>query len=214
MPSTLLSLNTSNYVPNETATYSLSFEPTQINNAYVSLDSLSLYNSIFNITAKYGNNQFSIQWIDGTVYNFTIPDSYLEYDALNAYIEQQCLLNNLYMLDTNSNNVFFFNISSNLNRYKVELDVYYVPNSSTASALKWTVPSGATWSLPVNNTTPQIFFNAGLQIVTGLTQNTYLPPSPLNTNYQVFSISIPKLLQVFILRQAQDTSIYLKKLQA
>ena len=107
MPSTLLSLNTSNYVQNETATYSLSFEPTQINNAYVSLDSLSLYNSIFNITAKYGNNQFSIQWIDGTVYNFTIPDSYLEYDALNAYIEQQCLLNNLYMLDTNSNNVFF-----------------------------------------------------------------------------------------------------------
>ena len=196
MPTSLITLNSTNYVGN--SSYQLNILPNNFTGMSLSLDSLSMYNSIFNITAKYGNNQFSIKWIDGTIYNFVIPDSYMEYTALNVYIEQQCLLNNLYMTSTDgSTNIFFFKISSNLQLYKVELDVYYVPTSANATILGWILPTGATWSLPSVNTCPQIQFNAGLNVIMGLSQVQYYPVNTTSGNQTILSDTIPKLLQVF-----------------
>lgn len=195
MPSQLLNLNSSNYIGN--GQYKLDFHPTDFNGSYVSLETLSMYNSIFNITSTYANNNFKIKWIDGTIYDFIIPDSYLEYDDLNAYVEQKCLENNLYMTNTDGDNIYFFKIQTNLNRYKVQLDIFYVPNSANATTLGWVVPELATWTLPINNTTPQIWFNAGLRKIMGFNDDIYYPQTISSNNEVVFSNIVAKLLQVF-----------------
>lgn len=195
MPSQLLNLNSSHYIGN--GEYRLGFHPTDFTGSFVSLDTMSLYNSIFNITADYGNNVFKIKWIDGTIYDFIIRDSYLEYNDLNAYIEQKCLENNLYMTNTDGDNIYFFKIQSNLNRYKVQLDIFYVPNSANATTLGWVVPELATWTLPINNTTPQIWFNAGLRKIMGFSDDIYYPQTISSKNEVVFSNIVAKLLQVF-----------------
>ena len=112
----------------------------------IMIQEMTLYNSFFNIKEEYNNNKFSIVW-RGTTYNFTIPDSYLDATGLNAYIKQVSLINKLYM-EQGTEIVSFFEINVNESRYRNEIYVVAIPTSTEASALGWTLPSGASWILP------------------------------------------------------------------
>jgi hypothetical protein len=192
-----LSLDSSHYQGN--GVYEYQFKPADFQDTTISLMSIVFYNSLFNIKAKYDNNTFSIKWIDDEVYSFTIPDGYYEFDDLNTYIEQQCLLNNLYLnKDNGTKNIFFFNLSTNPSRYRTQLDVYAVPTASEATDLTYSLPSGATWNYPATATTPQITFSGGLLKTMGMTSNSTFPVVASDEDETFLSDVNPRLLPVFV----------------
>ena len=190
-----LSLNTKHYQGN--GVYEYKFNPSDFQDCTISLFSFAMNNSLFNIKEKYNNNKFSITWIDNTVYNFVIPDGYYEFEDINTYIEQQCLLNGLYLTkDSGTKTIFFISLSTNPSSYKTQIDTYAVPTSSQASTLGYSKPSSA-WSYPTIATTPQITFSTGLLEMLGMTVNTTFPPAQLSTDYTYLSDTYPKLLKIF-----------------
>lgn len=188
----LLLLNTTHYKGN--GVYEYTFNPTDFSDSTISIHKLAMYNSIFNVKPKYDNNSFIITWIDNTVYHFTIPDGYYEFDDINTFIEQQCLLNNLYLTkDNGTKNIFFFNLSTNPTQYKTQIDIFAVPTSTEANDLGYTKPTN-NWSYPATPKTPIITFSAGLLKTLGMSQT---PSSMLDDDYTQLSDKNPRLLPAF-----------------
>lgn len=155
-------INASNKVPNTTNRYSYRFPSAVKFNAtdQIALQSISLYNSFFNIEQSRNNNRFSIIWNADTsvTYNFLMPDSFMDVEGINAYIQQQCLLNNLYMVDADGKNWFFIELQIAPTTYGVELRLYPVPTEAIANEFGLIIPTGATWSFPATKKTPQFSF--------------------------------------------------------
>lgn len=157
-------LNSSNYVPGTNNKFSYRF-PTSggvtFNNAKIGLQSLSIFNSTFNITSTIGNNKFSIGWtanwtgwISNSQTNITpttrwfnclIPDGYYTVASLNYFIQSQFIKNNLYMIPTattNSStiNLYFLEAIQNPTAYALQLNTFALPTyanySSTVSKSK------------------------------------------------------------------------------
>lgn len=171
--------------------------PVTFKNAKVAVESLSIYNSTFNINTKFNNNVMSILWL-GNTYNIIIPDGYYSIDQLNSFLQQQCLINNLYCTtNSGSNYVYFINLSANVVTYDIELDLFTIPTSTQASALGFTIASGATWSFPASATTPQLQINAGLQTLFGMTNQSLFPLTPQSTNQTFVSNGTPVISPVF-----------------
>jgi len=163
----------------------------------VALQSISLYNSIFNVEAIRGNNTFSIIWNANTTvqYNFTIPDGNYSVSALNYFLQQQCILNNLYVTNANGDYIYFFEILTNSNRYACQLNSFVLPTSATASTLGYVKPSGATWDWPVSAKTPQIIIGSVFGSLIGFDAQTY-PASVQATNQQKISDKTPQIAVV------------------
>ena len=194
----LLLLNTSHFQGGNT--YKFKFpKPIDIKKAKLSLSSFSIYNSTYNITSDLKNNSFSIDWL-GTNYNFVIPDGYYSISDINYYIQQQCLLYNLYMTKNNgAQNVYFIEITTNSVRYKAQINLYYIPTSTQANdpKLAYSKPSSATWNFPTNATTPQITLSTGLGRILGMTAQLIFPLNPSTTNQSFLSDTYPRLSPVF-----------------
>lgn len=163
----------------------------------LSLMSVNIYNQTFNIAPKYNNDKFSIIWINGTTYNFTIPPGYYSASDLNTYVEYVCLLNNLYVSVSNQTApVYFISIKANVIQYKGQIDVVAVPTASEATNFKYTKPSGATWNYPNTPRTPQIVLSPGLGKILGFKANLTLPPTPVGSTISFFSDVTPVISPV------------------
>ena len=124
----------------------------------IGVESLSVYNSIFNVEASRGNNTFSIIWnADSAVtYNFTIPDGFYSISDLNYYIQYECVQNDLYVTNSAGNYVYFVELVVNSTVYGAELRCYALPDATEAGVLGYTKPSGASWSFHASlDQTPQ-----------------------------------------------------------
>lgn len=197
MPRDLVIINTANYNGGNKYTYRFP-SGIKMENTKLSLYSLSMYNSTYNISSDLRNNTFSINWL-GTVYNFTIPDGYYSIPDLNFYLQQQMLLNNLYLTVNNGGqNVFFVELVVNTVRYKAQLNCYYIPTSANASLLGYTKPGSASWSYPSSNETPTISFCSGLLTLLGFKDGLISYPSVAQaTNYTKVSDTYPVLSPIF-----------------
>lgn len=172
--------------------------PTSVSfkNAKVSVGSVSIYNSTYNISPEFENNVLSLIWL-GTTFNITIPSGYYSFDSLNLYIRQQCLINNLYLIMSNGDFVYFIQVSPNKVTYKVEIDLFTIPTSAQATTLGYTQPVGASWSYPVSATTPQIQLNDGLKKLFGFKTQILFPLTPQTTNQTFICDGNPLLSPVF-----------------
>jgi hypothetical protein len=189
-------LNSSNYVAGSGNQFSISFPGNGIKfNAgdRIAVAGLAIYNSIFNVQASRGNNKITVVWNAATpqTYVFTIPDGYYSANDLNAFIQQQCILNNLYMTTNNgSTYVYFVEIATNAVRYAISLNVYALPTSAQATTLGYSLPSGATWTLPASAQTPQITINTAFGALVGQAAGTY-PAAISATSVQTISAFTP-----------------------
>ena len=188
-------LNSSNYNPNySTPTYELSF-PSEINASGqtdydIAIQSVSVFNNSFNISANQNNNTFSISWL-GTTYNGTIPDGYYSVSDLNYTIQNFCIANNLYLINTSNNkNSYYVEVLANSIYYKLQLNTFLIPTSTQAAALSLVKPAGATWSFPTTATTPTLTFGAKLGQYFGLPAGTY-PATPQTTQNTTYSTITP-----------------------
>ena len=188
-------LNSSNYVQGSGNQFSIQFPSVTKFNAgdKIGVAGLAIYNSTFNITASRGNNKISIIWNGATpqTYTFTFPDGYYSASDMNAYIQQQCIINGLYMTTNNgSTYVYFVEITTNAVRYAISLNSYFLPTTAQATSLGYALPSGATWALPSSAQTPQIIINSAFGQLVGQNAGTY--PSTISaTSTQTVSAFTP-----------------------
>ena len=67
--------------------------------------------SFYNISAAYGNNQFTFYWptagsgTANTSTAITIPDGFYTTTSLNAYLQQYCITNGYYLVNASGQNV-------------------------------------------------------------------------------------------------------------
>jgi hypothetical protein len=176
-----LNINTSHYQGNSQFKYSLKEalkSPQDV--THVAVTNCSVYNNTFNITSSYGNNTITINW-SGTNYTMTIPNGYYSVSDINSYLQAYCYSNLLYMNSTSGSTIYFIEFLTNSPRYAIALNLYTIPNTAGATSLSYSLPSGATWTLPTTTTTPTVTFNSAFGSLIGYSAGTY-PSTAQSTN--------------------------------
>lgn len=158
-----LILNSNNVVAgSNNTTYKYNFMmPTEIlDEAQMTISSVVLPYSWFNISAANNNNKFNFYFPDssspGAGYFVTLQDGFYSVTDINAALQQFCIANGLYLINANGKYVYFLTILYNPTFYAVQSVAQFVPTS---------LPSG--WTEPANwvgyNATP---FTPILQVTT------------------------------------------------
>jgi len=190
-------LNSSNYVAGSgnKYTYVLPSSTKFEEKAKIGVASIACYNSTFNITASRGNNTITLVWNASTpaTYTFTIPDGYFSLNDLNYFIQQQCILNNLYVTNSSGQNVYFVEIVANNPRYSAQLNTYFIPTSALATTLGYTKPAGATWSYPSTSACPQVTISSAFGLLIGFSAGSYPATATVSTNQQFISTLTPNI---------------------
>jgi hypothetical protein len=125
-----------------------------------------MYYSWFNITATFGNNVFSYNWIDGagvaTTYTITIPDGLYEISTINQYLQFEFIKNGHYLVNSAGANVYYAEFLINAPRYAVQVNTFLFP---TALPVGYTNPAGV--AFPPQSFNPVITFPAGINKIFG-----------------------------------------------
>jgi hypothetical protein len=160
MSFTLL-LNSSNVIGSNNNTYQYKF----VNGNFVipegsemAISQITIPYSWYNITNNYYNNTFNIKWVNAgaTVQTFTLPNGFYDIDSISAYIQQICIQNGWYLVDSTGSNYYYIVLSTNSNYYKIQLLLMNVPVSLPSG---WSAPSN--WAgYPASTLAPQFSLNA------------------------------------------------------
>lgn len=179
-----------------------------------SLNTLSVYNSFWNVAAEYGNNTITIKipifsaanvYVMNT-YVCVLPDGKYDFAGMNDAINNACLNAGLYLLDSSGKVVVFQQITDNRVTYSNELYTYYIPTAAQASALGMTNPGGLSI---LNSGNKQVCAQVVItqpnqQRLTGFGVGTY-PPAPLESTavtwsntaaYTAYSTTTPEVNRV------------------
>lgn len=185
---------------NDTYKYTFPNGAVNFSNDQIAVASISMYFSWFNITSattasRYNNNTYQYIWTDGggsTTYTVTMPDGYYEVKDLNAFLQYTMVQNGHYLIDSNSDFVYYLEMVVNPTYYGVQVNSYPLP---TALPGGWSNPAGIVFPavastpqlviLPTNNFGKVIGFNAG----------TY-PAAVQATNYSVLSQFSPQITPI------------------
>ena len=188
---------------NTNATYTYNFIGGGFNvddNTMVMVSSAQIPYSIFNITAAYNNNSFTLGFPTGanagTYTNFTvvIPDGFYTIEDLNSFMQQFAITNGLYLINDAGENVYYtpaFYV--NQVSYAIQILLYTVQR---ALPTDWTQP--ANWigySTHTANRTPHIHVSATNNFgdYIGFTSGQYPPTLPRTTDYSVLSNKKPPI---------------------
>lgn len=175
------------------AVFTLKFNSTQtFNRAKIGLQSFSTYYSWFNITSKLNNNSFTYTWVDNTVNTVSLADGFYSVADINNALINAMVLNTHFLINSQGSNVYYLLVAVNSVRYAIEITSNPVPVTLPSG---WSMPSGATWSLPSPAATPQLTVpssnNFGSLI--GFSAATY-PASQQATIYSIVSNSPPPVI--------------------
>jgi hypothetical protein len=166
----------------------------------IGLQSLSIFNSTFNISQVFGNNTFSMSFpianssnqLFYQTLNVTIPDGYYTVSDLNYFLQSQMIANNLYLVNsTSQENVYFLEFTTNSVQYVLQINSYPIYTQSQATALGLTLPNGASWKLPSVSYCPQITLCQGLGTYFGMTTLTLPPVSNYSQIFNQTSQTVP-----------------------
>ena len=159
----LMTFTSADQVLNTTNRFRKDFpQPINMTGWRIGLQSISCFNCTFNIRADYANNQFTLYFPNNIVsstqplpygvYNFTFPDSYMAASDMNAFLQQQCILNNLYAITSTGKYVYFIELVQNTPYYAIQLNTYTIPTQDIANKLGYIQCPNATWTW--SQTTP------------------------------------------------------------
>lgn len=191
-------LNSNNKSSNNSFTYEFPSSIKFLPDSKIALQSMSLYNSIFNIEARRLNHKFTIYWNADTqtVFNFVIDDGNYSVSDLNYLLQFYCIQNDLYLIDVGDNkNKYFLEIVLNANVYGIQINSYAIPTAATATTLNLIKPTGATWDFPTAPETPQLEFGAEFGSLLGFVGGVYPDAvSAIDTNSK--STIVPQIAPV------------------
>ena len=196
-----LVLNSSNVSNTSTNT---SFKYNFINGGFLIKDmemcvsSITLPYSFYNISSYYNNQTFSLIFPKGATtqtISITLPEGFYTVPDINSYIQQICLDNGAYLIDSTGNYVYYQQLVYNSTYYSVQLLLYPVPTSlpsgySYASA--GTLYTSAA-NLPTTAYTPQFVLASSGSIATiiGFKAGTTYPSAQTTSNQSILSTLTP-----------------------
>jgi hypothetical protein len=169
-------------------------------NARLDIVSASFYHQFFNFRPEYNNTNFSITWVDGTVYNFSPSPGNYNTDQFNAYLAFSQASIGMYWLDANNNKVFPISISTNLVSYSNTLSILFIPDPALATSLGLKRPPDGLLSaaFPAGRKVPTFTFPSGIGRIFGFNNQLSHPPSPTTGDtYFYESDSTPIASQIF-----------------
>lgn len=189
-----LILNKNNLVSdsnNNTYRYTFPAGSVRFLNSKISVSNINIFFSWFNITASDNNNTFQIvfpTFAGSTLYTITVSDGYYSIPQLNSYLQQFCITNGLYLVNTASQNVYYFEFVENPSAYAIQFNSYPVP---TALPGGWSNPGGMTF--PVVASTPQLIVpSTNFRNFIGFNAGTF-PAAFQATNYSKTSDFTPQV---------------------
>jgi len=182
MPSKIV-VDKSNLIGTDNNTFIYNF-PSSVAfpNHEIALSSVDMYYAWFNISAALRNNTFSYEFPDaaGTgVDTFTVilEDGLYEIATINERLQYEFIQNGHYLIDSNAQYRYYINLSLNITRYSVQIDVFSLPASLPSG---WTKPVGSTWSFPsVTAANPAILIAAEFNLIIGYAAGFDSGPAPL-----------------------------------
>jgi hypothetical protein len=133
------------------------------------------------ISLANNNNFFQYSWIDGKIYDITIPDGNYDIISLNTAFQNGMVRNNTYFI-YNSGNIFLFNLTyDNLNNIVFINITPYTDIITDTNTLKsgYSVNTPCTWAdidgnVTVNNSTPSVIIpQSNFQYIIGFTPGSY-----------------------------------------
>jgi hypothetical protein len=193
-----LILNSSSLVPstnNNVYRYTFPVGSVKFSNSKVAISNINIYYSWFNITSTYGNNSFQIRWPIGagtSTYTVTIPNGFYDIPALNGYIQQFCISNGLYLINTSGDHVYYLELITNANAYAVQLNTFSLP---TSLPVGWTAP-GSWPGYPATAYTPQLIVQSNaFRNIIGFNAATY-PAAQQTTSYSANSSFTPQVTPI------------------
>lgn len=195
-----LILNSSNIVNNSNNSvleYNFPAGSVTLNDTYLALESLTMFYSTFNITAANNNNTVQYRWIDNVVYNVTFPDGFYNAVDIQDYIRSVMLTNLHYLLDVvTSEYVWFFGLTTNPSTYSIQMN-FFACNLTAYPAISYTLPVGATWTVPLlaNSVCPQIIISAtnNFGLLVGFAAGTFPTSRVTAVNVSVLSTFTPQI---------------------
>lgn len=178
----------------------------------IALGNLIFNQSIFNVTPANNNTYFSYIWnANASTTHFvnmlydnpdTDPASpppggpqhpnggFFRLADINAFLQYAMFKNNHYLIDATGNIVYFISLTVNRVFYGYEVSCDPLPAVLPAG---WSIPAGATWTLPAVDTTPQLVIPpTKIQELLGFPTATYPDPAQATT-YNLLSPNVPQI---------------------
>ena len=115
---------------------------------------------------KYNNTSYNIIY-NGTTYNLTMPNGFYTLTDMNYFLQNFLILNNLYLVDSNGDYVYYLEWQTNANYYAIQLNCYNTPSTLPS---QWSNPASMVLNgycpqiqiLSTNNFNKIVGFNSGL----------------------------------------------------
>jgi hypothetical protein len=142
--------------------------------------------SWFNIhSQKYNNTSYSIIY-NNTTYNLVMPNGFYTLIDMNYYLQQFLITNNLYLVNSSGDYVYFLEWQTNPNYYAIQLNSYPVPSVLPSG---WTNPG----SMTLNGYCPQvqILSTNKFNLVVGFNSGLYPSTSTVSTKQSFLSSFTP-----------------------
>jgi hypothetical protein len=121
----------------------------------IAIQEIAMYFSAFNINTQYNNKSFSYIWVDGTTNLVNIPDSFLQVEGINAYLQSVMVANGHYLIDGAGDYVYLLEMVVNQAQYAVQVNNYVI-SVALATANGWVLPPTPTWVIPTNLILPYL----------------------------------------------------------
>lgn len=156
------------------------------------VSALAVPYSWFNVSSFYNNQSFSLIFPTGIAtgaltytLNITLPAGFYQVSDIQNYIQNQCIAQGLYLVNSSSQNVYYFTIATNVTYYTTQIVCSPVPTSlpvgyTYAASGKYSSSTG----LPATGYTSQFVLptSAGINTLIGWTAGTY-PAAQQTTIY-------------------------------
>ena len=194
----LNSSNVQNTSTNTTFKYNFIQGGFQVKDMEMCVSSITLPYSFYNVSSYYANRTFSLTFPTAattTTISVTLPEGFYTVTDINSYIQQICIDNGAYLIDSTGNYVYYQQLVYNSTYYSVQLLLYPVPTTlptgySYASA--GTLYTSST-NLPTTSYTPQLVLSSAGSISTilGFVSGATYPSTQSTTNQSILSTLTP-----------------------
>ncbi|KAJ8558661.1 hypothetical protein ON010_g8789 [Phytophthora cinnamomi] len=184
---------------NNTWKYSFPGSSCNFDNVEASIQSISLYNSEFNVDSlQFVNTSFQIEVPTAattTTLSVNLADGYYLYSDINRNIQTALVTAGAYLIDSKGNQVFYIQFEENSTYYACQLDCSATPTSLPTG---YTRPTTGLYStggtgLPTTSRVPRLIIsNAAFGSLLGFTSGTY-PAASTTTSTSLLSNAIPQI---------------------
>ena len=157
-----LALNSSNVVGSNNNTYQFKFVSGSFHakDAEIAVGSLTMPYAWFNVSSAYNNNTISITFpylATTKTLSLVLPDGFYQTSDINNYIQLQMIANGLYLVSSTGLNVYFFQMSVNINYYNIQVVMSAVPTTVASGTYSgYTLPLTGYWSVVATNGLPTV----------------------------------------------------------